>query len=561
MAMKRKFLTLFIVMLLPIMAYGLSTKQLAVSINLAGKQRMLSQKITKEAFLVKAGIEKTKNLKKLQKSRDLFHKTLNGLMKGDRDLKLKACKNLEVQNQLKIVKKLWKSFDENVQKVLHNKATKDTYKQLQLRNLTLLKEMNSAVSMYVGQSREGSSKRAQAINLSGKERMLTQKMAKDLLLISQNFNVEKNSKDLKKTWQLFEKILLGLQKGDKSLKLEGTKLPKIKKQLKVGEKLWREIKPTFQKSIHSKKLLNQTISKLDTLLVEMNKAVKLFEKSVKREKQALKLSSLVGQFMQKKSVQNHIINLSGKQRMLTQKMSKLALLISLNVNQVENKKSLTKAYKLYEKTLKGFLNGDTSLGLPATKNRKIASFIQKLQKEWSPFSKNIQTIVKSSKRDSKALGYVIKNNEKLLKMSNQLVQSFKKAQTEQTFMEKSRANIVDIAGRQRMLTQKMTKEKLLVLAKVRIDQNRKKLQETINLFDSSLDGLMNGDNTLMITKPSNKKVVKQLQVVNALWRDLKPLYEKKKLQEKELAKVIDENPILLAQMHKAVLLSVDVADY
>ena len=247
--------------------------------------------------------------------------------------------------------------------------------------------------------------------------------------------------------------------------------------------------------------------------------------------------------------------------MLTQKMTKLSLLISLNVNKVENKKRLTKAYKLYEKTLKGFLDGDTSLGLPATKNRDIAAFIQKLQKEWSPFLTNVQTIVKSDKRDSKALGYLIKNNEKLLKMSDQLVQSFKKAQTKQTFMEKSRANIVDVAGRQRMLTQKMAKEKLLVLAKVSADQNRKKLQKTISLFDSSLKGLMHGNKALMIIKPSNKKMAKQLQVVKALWRDLKPLYEKKKLKEKELAKIIDENPILLAQMHKAVLLSVDVADY
>ena len=128
---------------------------------------------------------------------------------------------------------------------------------------------------------------------------------------------------------------------------------------------------------------------------------------------------------QTKQQSGTVINLAGKQRMLTQKMSKLSLLISLNVNKVENKKSLTKAYKLYEKTLKGFLNGDTSLGLPATKNRDIAVYIQKLQKEWSPFSKNIQSIIKSSKRDSKALGYVIKNNEKLISGYNEYLRDIK----------------------------------------------------------------------------------------------------------------------------------------
>jgi methyl-accepting chemotaxis protein len=159
------------------------------------------------------------------------------------------------------------------------------------------------------------------------------------------------------------------------------------------------------------------------------------------------------------------------------------------------------------------------------------------------------------------LGYVVKNNEKLLKMSNELVQSFKNSQLKQTFMEKSRSNIVDIAGRQRMLTQKMTKEKLLILAKVAVEKNREKLQKTISLFDTSLKGLMNGNKELTIIKPSNKKIVKQLQIVKAIWRDLKPLYEKKSLKNKELTKVIKENPILLAQMHKAVVLSVDVADY
>jgi hypothetical protein len=511
--------------------------------------------------LVKAGINKKENLKKLKNSRDLFDKTLKGLQHGDKSLKLKKCKNPAVQNQLKIVQKIWEPFDKEIQKVLNGKADEGTYKKLQSQNMTLLKEMNKGVILYVKQSKKGTSTRAQAVNLCGKERMLTQKIAKDLMFIANNIDVKKNSQDLDKTAKLFEKILKGLQYGDKSLGLEGTKLPKIQKQSKVGEKLFKKVKPTFQKSIKNKKSLHLRISKLDTLLVEMNKAVKLFEKSIKREKQALKLSSLVGEFMQKKSAQNHIINLSGKQRMLTQKMTKLALLISLNVDKDENKKRLTKAYKLYGKTLKGFLDGDTSLGLPATKNRKISTFIQKLQKEWSPFSKNIQTIIKSSKRDTKALGYVVKNNEKLLKMSNELVQFFKNSQLKQTFMEKSRSNIVDIAGRQRMLTQKMTKEKLLILAKVAVEKNREKLQKTISLFDTSLKGLMNGNKELTIIKPSNKKIIKQLQIVKAIWRDLKPLYEKKSLKNKELTKVIKENPILLAQMHKAVVLSVDVADY
>jgi hypothetical protein len=588
--MQKKLFTIILITFLPLISFALTTKQLAVSINLAGKQRMLSQKMTKEALLVKAGIDKKENLKKLKSSRDLFDKTLKGLQHGDKSLKLKKCKNSAVQDQLKTVQKIWKTFDKQIQKVLNNKADKSTYKKLQSLNITLLKEMNKAVTLYVKQSKKGTSTRAQAVNLCGKERMLTQKIAKDLMFIANNIDVKNNSKDLKKTAKLFEKILKGLQHGDSSLGLEGTKLPKIQKQLKVGEKLFKEIKPTFKKSIKNKKTAQKTITKLDTLLVEMNKAVTLFEKSIKKEKQALKLSSIVGSYMKQKNIQNHIINLSGKQRMLTQKMTKLALLVSLGIDKKNNKAKLQKstkqydttleallltlgedkdkhraklikASKLYDKTLNGFLNGDQTLGLPATKNKKIIALIKKIQKEWKEFDKNIQKISDSEKKDSEALNFVISNNENLLKMSNQLVQDFKNSQSKQTFLEKARLNIVDVAGRQRMLTQKMTKEKLLILLKIDSDKNSKKLKKTIKLFDDSLKALRFGDKNLNIVKPSNKKIKKQLEKVAKLWEELKPLYLKNNLSKKELAKLVKENPILLAKMHKAVTLSAEAIDY
>jgi len=547
--MRRKTFILFIMIVLPLTSFALNTKELAISINLAGKQRMLTQKMTKEALLVKSNIKKEENLKNLQASRDLFHQTLNGLIKGNKTLKLKACKDDKVQSQLKSIQMIWKNFDKNIQKVLTAKADKKTFKKIKEQNLPLLKEMNKAVILYVSQSKESSSKRAQAINLSGKERMLTQKMAKELL--------EKNAKSLQRTAKLFEQILLGLQKGDASLGLEGSKLPKIQKQLKVAGKLWKKIKPTFK----NPKLQKNAIADLDTLRIEINKAVKLFEKSIKREKQSLKLSSLVTQFMLKKGAQNHILNLSGKQRMLTQKMTKLALLISLNIAKKKNKVLLLQADTLYEKTLKGLQFGDTTLNLQESRNSKVTAYIKTIQKEWKPFSKNIQTLAKSDKKEMKALSFIIKSNEKLLTMSNELVKLFKQTQTKQTFMEKARANIVDIAGRQRMLIQKMTKEKLLSVAKVDKEGNRKKMQKSITLFDTSLQALILGDEKLKVIKPSNKKISKQLQVVATLWKKLKPLYLKKKIAKKELIAIVKGNPLLLKEMNKAVTLSENVVDY
>jgi len=128
-------------------------------------------------------------------------------------------------------------------------------------------------------------------------------------------------------------------------------------------------------------------------------------------------------------------------------------------------------------------------------------------------------------------------------------------------MEKARLNIVDIAGRERMLTQKMTKEKLLVLAKVAPKKNEKKLHETISQFDTALKALQNGDASLKIPKPSNKEVIAQLQKVASLWQKLEPFYTKKKLGKKDLEVIIKGNPVLLKEMNKAVHLSEVAADY
>ena len=560
MYIRKSLFIVVVFMILPVMTFALTTKELAVSINLAGKQRMLSQMIAKDIFLIQADIDRAQNLKKLKLNRDLFDKTLNGLVSGDKELKLKPIKNQEIQKQLQVVKKIWDSFDKNIKQVLSGAINRQLLSKVQKQNRTLLFEMNKAVQLYVAQSKESVSKRAQAVNLSGKMRMLTQKMAKSLLLVYLNIDKKNSTKELISSKKMFAKILNGLQHGDKSLKLDSTKLPKIKKQLKKIKKQYQNIEPNLNASIRNKEIIKDTVYKLDALLVEVDKVVKLFEKSIKRAKQAKKLSLLVNQFIEQKNIHNNIINLAGKQRMLTQKMTKLVLLISLDIKADKHKIELEKSSKLFERAINTLLKGDNSLSLPKTDDKKIVAFIKQIQSQWNIFNANIQKVLQSGSVDIDVLNYIIEHNLTLLKMSDKLVKLFK-AKTKQTFLEQARSNIVDVAGRQRMLSQKMTKEKLLVLMGINTLENEKNLKKSVKLFDNSLEALIKGDANLKIVKPSNKNIKKQLQKVAKMWKTLKPLYLKDDIDIDELNKIVEQNPKLLSQMNKVVSLSVDVADY
>jgi len=533
--------------------FAISDKELATSIDLAGKQRMLVQKITKEALLIHENLDKKDNIDNLKQSSQLFDQTLKGLINGDKSLNLVVLNKKTVQKQLKIVEDLWQPFYKEIKSILSGKAKNSSYEFLEKNNMNLLKEMNKVVALYTeGKSNSSKLKLANDINLAGKQRMLTQRMAKDLLAISNNLDKQKHIEDFKKTRNLFTQTLKGLLNGDKKLNLVGTKLPNIVEQLNLIDKSWKDIQPLLDSALKDKDK-EKAISQLDNILVNMNKAVTLYTKSLNRQKQKLQLASILGNFIHKNKILKKRVNLSGQQRMLVQRMTKLSLLISSNIDKKDNIQKLIKYSKLYNKALNAFKNGDKDLGCIPTNSKKAKKQIELVEKEWKPFYANIQNIIEDKDQDKKAISYLVKKNEQLLKISDALVKVYEKSNKSENFLEKARLHVLNIAGRQRMLSQKMTKEKLLIIQGK--TEYKDKLKGTIKLFDDSLHTLINGDKKQKIVKPTNKQIIEQLIKVADLWFKLKPIYKKEKPTQKELTLIIKENPILLSEMNKMVKLA------
>ena len=529
---------------------ALTDKELAISINLAGKQRMLSQKMTKEAFLIHLDIDKQENLKRLKESSELFNKTLTGLLKGDKSLNLVSIEDAKIQTQLKEVERLWKSFYQEIVSILSGKAKASSYNILEKENMKLLAEMNRAVGLYASKS-SGSSKLALAtdINLAGKQRMLTQKMAKDLLFMSNNAKKDIYLSDFKKSQKLFSEILDGLFHGNEMLNLAGTKLPNITKQLKVVEDLWRENQLLLEKATKGEELKGAILG-LDNIMREMNKGVFIYTQSVNRQKQRQKFASLIGNFMNKGNLIKKRVNLSGRQRMLTQKITKLALLISSNIDKEDNSKKLIEFSDLYAHTLKAFRYGDKKLGCVSANNKEIKEQIDLIEKEWKPFYKHAKLIAKGEDLDGSSLSYIVSKNEQLLKVSNELVKRYESSNKALNYLDKSKLSIINMAGRQRMLIEKMSKEKLLV---AKGDSTYySKLEGTIKLFDESLNKLVNGNETENIAKPTRSEIIKQLSVISDIWNSLKPIYIKEKSITKELDSTIKKSFTLLVEMNKMV---------
>jgi len=255
-----------------------SSAELAVQINLSGKQRMLTQKMSKESFLVALKVEPDKNRENLKKTMALFERTLIGLKKGDEGLRLAVAPNDRIAAQLDVVMGLWKEFKPLVARVAAGEADRKVLEEIARRNLPLLREMNKAVKMFEKVSGADTAELAVVINLSGRQRMLTQKMSKEFLLMALKIDPEANRENLKKTMALFDRTLKGLLDGDEEQGLPGTKEEHIRKQLKKVMALWADFAPLLNKPA-TPETLKAVAEKNLPLLAEMNRAVKMYEES------------------------------------------------------------------------------------------------------------------------------------------------------------------------------------------------------------------------------------------------------------------------------------------
>ncbi len=118
----------------------------ATAINVAGRQRMLSQRLAKEALLSAQQIE---NRNTVQQTIALFESSHQALMHGDKEQGIKAISNHDIITQMNRVERLWEGYKKAILGYLDN-PTPEGLKAIYSQSPVVLSEMNKAVGMMAG---------------------------------------------------------------------------------------------------------------------------------------------------------------------------------------------------------------------------------------------------------------------------------------------------------------------------------------------------------------------------------------------------------------------------
>ena len=216
------------------------------------------------------------------------------------------------------------------------------------------------------------------------------------------------------------------------------------------------------------------------------------------------------------------INFSGKLRMLSQRIPSAVCHLNNGINVEGAHALLVSATAEFDQILRALEFGDVELNIinPETRRKTLAR-IHELQEKWKPFNEAAQAVINGSATDAE-FDLIVAKNIEILGSAQRVVEALVKQYSNPNAVTSASLMLIDISGRQRMLTQKMSKESCMVGSGSNEPQMHEDLENTMRIFEASLDALRHGMPQVGVLPPPNDEIYMGLEGVRGDWEAVRP---------------------------------------
>lgn len=282
---------------------------------------------------------------------------------------------------------------------------------LELSSLYGKNNLIGGLTEIVNEVEEEKSKDQKVLKYAFKQRMRTQLISLNALLISMDFNRKFYQKEIVINSDLFNENFNNLLNSKEDIKKAEKRDPNFRKKIEETKKIWL----TFYDS--SKRISKDAKDKNALKFIEENNMKLLtnieyiFNNFIKSYQSTDKLEASIAH------IKSMLYTQVGKPRIYINKLVKERLLIKQNINVEDNQKNLNKTIKDMDKLMKDLAVGDKELELNGTEDRKILEKLSISQKIWE----ELKALVIKKKLDKKEWHKIIENNKKFIKSHNEVV--------------------------------------------------------------------------------------------------------------------------------------------
>ncbi|NSX54473.1 type IV pili methyl-accepting chemotaxis transducer N-terminal domain-containing protein [Parasulfitobacter algicola] len=209
------------------------------------------------------------------------------------------------------------------------------------------------------------------------------------------------------------------------------------------------------------------------------------------------------------------LDLGGRQRMLTQRMAKAFCFIESGINVEKNREVLKTAENDYRTVHIGMRQGNPDLKLFVERKQIVIQAWNEVDEKWRVLNKIYEGTLDGNIAAQDAASVVANMTPELLNLNNNLVVMMNSAYSDHIGGGFADAVLIDMYGRQRMLSQKVAKQ--VCFAHSGHEEIRAELEETIYIFEASLDAFINGNPNAGIKPAPSPEIKAQLELTKTHW--------------------------------------------